>query len=332
MDAVLQTKCDQLIENYHRMLPGNRLESSSLLVAGAGMFLAKGVEVDPERLKECKRLLKKRKSVFSSFRGITEFVVRCKMALSDDPEAYLEQLDAVFRGLKSIYRGNQILLAAMVIVDLAAPAEHAAVIQKTRSLYKDMRKAHPWLTSEEDMPFAALMAVTGRDAASVYEDAEKAYEILKKDLRASSESRQMLSHILSIYRGSAERKCDKIRLIAEGLKRTKHPMGRDRYISMLGVLCTASPTPEDLVGMIGEADDYLRQSKPFRGLFGVGVSCRRMVAVQMTESVLNDNGMSGVADTAAVASMVSTSIEVTIITLILLYSLIVTSSSASSHR
>lgn len=330
MEAILQAKCDQLIENYNRMLTGNRMEDSSLLVAGAGMFLAKGVEVDPERLKECKSLLKKRKGVFSSFRGIAEFVVRCKMALSDDPEAYLDQLDAVFRELKSIYSGNQVLMAAMVIADLAAPAEHAEIIRKTKALYKDMRKAHPWLTSEEDMPFAALMAVTGRDAGSVYEEAEKAYEIFKKEIRTSSESRQMLSHIVSIYRGSAERKCDKVRMIAEGLKDTKHALGRDRYISMLGVLCTASRTAEDLVRMIGEADDYLKQSKPFRGIFGVGSNCRRMVAVQMVESVLEDNGMAGVTDTAAVASVVSTSIEVTIITLVLLYTVVATSS-ASSH-
>ncbi|MBR0161293.1 MAG: DUF4003 family protein, partial [Oscillospiraceae bacterium] len=76
----IQDKCDQLIENYNRILPGNHFEHSGLLAAGAAMYLANGLKVDPEKLRECKRMIRKQKGLFSNFRGTAEFIVRCKMA------------------------------------------------------------------------------------------------------------------------------------------------------------------------------------------------------------------------------------------------------------
>lgn len=330
MQEELKRKCDQLIENYNRIRAGNRFEYESFLTAGAAMFLTKGVQVDAEHLGMCRKLLKQRKGIFSDFRGIAEFIVCCKMALADDPETYLEQLDRVYGDLKSFFSDQQTLLAAMVIVDLAEPAQQAAAAEKARSIYKEMRSAHPWLTSNEDMPFAALMAVTGKDGASLYEEAEKNYELLKENLRASSESRQMLSHILAIYPGHAERKCEKLCRIDSGLREAKHALSRDRYLSILGTLTDSALSEEALVQMICEADDYLKQFKPFHGLFGVGSDVRRMMAVQMVQAATSETTASGVPDSAAISSVVSTSIEVTIIMLILMCAIIASTSAATS--
>lgn len=329
MQESLQRACDRLIENYERIVPGNRMEYDTLLVAGAAMYLARGEEVDPERLEMCKRLLKQKKGVFSSFRGIAEFIVRCKMALSPDPERYLDQLDAVYSGLRSFFSDDQVLLAATVIVDLAAPEKQDAAVQKTKTLYGEMRKAHPWLTSQEDMPFAALMAVTVKDGAAVYEEAEKVYELLKENLKASGESRQMLSHILSLYQGHADSKCAKLCALDEGLRNTKHALDRSGCLPILGTLAASRPSVDELVSMIGEADDRLRQSKPFKGLFGVGRDVRRMVAVQLVESVTG-GGVCAVAEPSAVSSVVSSSINVTIITLILMFTIIAATSASTS--
>ena len=331
MQEELKRKCDQLIENYSRIRAGNRLEHEGLLMAGAALFVAKDTEVDAERLAMCRKLLKQRKGIFSSFRGIAEFIVRCKMALADDPEAYLEQLDAVYGNLKNFFSDQQTLLAAMVIADLDEPARQADSADKTRSIYKEMRSAHPWLTSQEDMPFAALMAVTGKDGVSLYEEAEKNYGLLRQNLRASSESRQMLSHVLAIYPGHAESKCEKLCRIDSELREAKHGLSRDRYISILGTLTGSALSADELVPMICEADEYLKQFKPLRGLFGVGRDVRRMLAVQMVQAALSESAPSGVPDAAAVSTVISTSIEVTIIMLIVMCALIASTSAASSN-
>lgn len=332
MQYEIQQKCDQLIRNYNAMKPGNGLEYNSILCAGASLYLAMNREVDAKRLKECRKILRKKRGIFSNYRGISEFIVRCKMALSDDPVRYLDDLDVVYRQLKNILSGEQTLLAAMVIAESAPSDQHSRLVEETRSIHKEMRKAHPWLTSEEDLPFAAIMACYSSDAGSIYKEAERIYEILGHDLHASMESRQMMSHILSIYSGSSEDKCRKIIETADGLKQAGHRLGRDRYITMLGTLASTNIPSAELVEMIGETDDYLKNFKPFKGIFGVGRYVRRMFAVQMVEASLNRDESGQYINNTNISSMISASIEVTIITLVTLYIIIATTASSTSHN
>ncbi len=331
MNEAVQKKCDQLISNYQIMRPGNRFDYGSIVVAAAAMYLADGREPDPERLLECKRILKQRKGILSNFRGISEYIIRCKMSLSGDPEAYLEDLDRIYKGLKSFLSGEQVVLAAAVIKDMAEPLQYDEVIDRTRAIYKEMKEAHPLLTSEEDMPFAALMALLGSNSDAVCQEAERIYELLKGEFSASSQSRQMLSHILSFYDGAPEDKCRKIKEIVQGLRARKHGLSRDRYISVLGILADSSASSDEIVDIICEVDDYLKQFKPFRGIFGVGRNVRRMIAVQIADAAVGGSRFSGLTGAADVSSAIASSIEVAIITIVMMYMIIATSVAASHH-
>ncbi|MBR4473984.1 MAG: DUF4003 family protein [Oscillospiraceae bacterium] len=328
MHAKLEDKCKQLMKNYDRMKPGNGLEYNQLLAAGAAMYVAAGKEVDAERLKECKKLLKSRKGIFSNYRGTAEFIVRCKLALSEDPKSYFERLDRVYREMKTALSSEQDLLAAIVITDFVKAGEESAAVQKTKSIYKEMHKTHPWLTGKEDMPFAALMAITNKDSVSVYEEAENNFTILKENLSATPGTRQMISHVLALYPGHAEIKCDKICRIAKGLKEAKHPLPKDYYMAILGTLAGSSLPAEELVGMIAEADDLLKKHKGFGGIFGIGSSVRRMLAVQMVEAVQEKSSTADETSAGMISSMIGSSIEVSIITLVLMYAVIASSSAA----
>ena len=186
-----------------------------------------------------------------------------------------------------------------------------------------MKDAHPWLTSENDLPFAALMAVSGRDAVSVYAEAEEIYAYLKGKLKAEKDTLQMLSHILAIRSGRTEEKCEKLCALADGLKAAGHSLGRGSRLAILGILADSGLPADTLVERICEADDFLKQYKPFRGLFGVGRDCRRMFAVQMVQASLSEE------DSLGTSAMLTASVELAIITMILM--MIVISSTAASH-
>ena len=331
MNSTMQSKCDRLISNCQIMRAGNRFDYSSIIVAAAAMYLADGREPDPERLKECRKILKRKKGIFSNFRGVAEFIIRCKMSLSDDPESYLADLDGIYKGLKSFFSGEQVVLAAAVIKDMAEPLQYDEVVERTRAIYKEMHAAHPLLTSEEDMPFAALMAVLGSNSDAVCQEAEEIYAMLKGEFSASHQSRQMLSHILSVYDGTPENKCRKVREIATGLRAKRHGLSRDRYIAVLGILAD-SPIPSDeLVDRICEVDEYLKRFRPFKGIFGVGRNVRRMIAVQIVDAAEGASRFASLTGAADVSSVIASSIEVTIITLIMLYT-IIAANIAASHN
>ena len=325
MDRQIETRSLNLVENYRILSGRNKMEFPEMVLACAGIFLAAGVTPDMNRLAECKKLLKSKAGIFSNFRGSDELLVRCKMALSADPELYFENLEREYQRIKTFFSGEQTVLAAMILAEQGSSVEDLA--EKTKQIYKDMKEAHPWLTSENDLPFAALMAVSGRDASSVYAEAEEIYALLGKNLHADKDTRQMLSHILAIRSGSAAEKCEKLCALADGLKAAGHSLGRGSRLAILGILADSTLPTASLVERICETDDFLKQYKPFHGIFGVGKDCRRMFAVQMVHSSVSGE------DTLGASAMVAASVELAIITMILLMIIVSTSASyhASSH-
>ena len=321
MDRQIETRSLNLVENYRILSGRNKMEFPEMVLACAGIFLAAGVTPDMNRVAACKKLLKSKAGIFSNFRGSDELLVRCKMALSADPELYFENLEREYQRIKTFFSGEQTVLAAMILAEQGSSVEDLA--EKTKQIYKDMKEAHPWLTSENDLPFAALMAVSGRDASSVYAEAEEIYALLGKNLHADKDTRQMLSHILAIRSGSAEEKCEKLCALADGLKAAGHSLGRGSRLAILGILADSTLPTASLVERISETDDFLKQYKPFHGIFGVGKDCRRMFAVQIVHSSLSNE------DSLGTSAMVAASVELAIITMILL--MIIVSTSASYH-
>ena len=321
MDRQLENKCLNLVENYRILAAGNKMQFSEMILACAGIFLAAGVTPDMSRIEDCKKLLRSKAGIFSNFRGSDELLVRCKMALAADPALYFENLEREYQHIKSFFSGEQTVLAAMILAEHGVSAEDHA--EKTKQIYKEMKEAHPWLTSENDLPFAALMAVCGRHASAVYAEAEEIYALLQKNLHADRDTLQMLSHILAIRSGRAEEKCEKLCALAGGLKEAGHSLGRGSRLAILGILADSSLPTDALVDRICEADDFLKQHKPFHGLFGVGKDCRRMFAVQMVHSSISGE------DSLGASAMLAASVELAIITMILL--MIIVSSTASYH-
>ena len=320
MDRQMENKCLKLVENYRILAAGNKMEFTEMLLACAGIYLAAGREPDMDRVKECKKLLKSKAGIFSNFRGSDELLVRCKMALAPDPALYFESVEREYQHIKTFFSGEQTVLAAMI---LAEQDGSGSLAEKTKSIYKEMKEAHPWLTSEDDLPFAALMAVSGRDASAVYAEAEEIYALLKEKLKADKNTMQMLSHILAIRSGRAEEKCEKLCALAAGLKAAGHSLGRGGRLAILGILADSGLPADTLVDRICEVDDFLKQHKPFHGLFGVGRECRRMFAVQMVQASLSEE------DSLGTSAMLTASVELAIITMILM--MIIVSSTASSH-
>ena len=320
MDQQIERKCLDLVEAYRILSSGNKMEFSEMILACAGIYAAAGRTPDMDRLAECKKLLKSRAGIFSNFRGSDELLVRCKMALAPDPALYFENLESEYRQIKTFFSGEQTVLAAMILAEQGCSE---GLAEKTKQIYREMKDAHPWLTSENDLPFAALMAASGRDASAVYAEAEEIYELLRNNLRVEKDTLQMLSHILAIRGGRSEDKCERLCALAGGLKEAGHSLGRGSRLAILGILVDCGLPVDALVERICETDDFLKQHKPFHGLFGVGRECRRMFAVQMVQASLSGE------DSLGASAMLTASVELAIVTMILM--MIIISSTASYH-
>ena len=287
MREAITRKCDLLIENWKLIHKGYWLENSSIAAIAAATFAEKDRSADVERLKECQKILKKKEGIFSEFRGNSELIVTAKMALSDDPERYLEDVTGVYKKFQKgkFWESNYRALAAMTVCDVGKASDADAVIEKTNEILKGMNKAHPLLTSDEDTSFAVLLAISDKKTEVILEELEETYQILKKKFALHDNAVYSLSQVLTSYEGNAQDKADKAIDIYDAFAAAGAKYGKGYELASLGTLIGLNATPEDIASEVAEAADYLKGNKGF-GAFDMGKATRLMFGTMV---VAGDN-------------------------------------------
>ena len=305
----VQQVCDSLTVNYAIL---NRLEpftAAEIPLAAAAICTARGRMAEKAAIDRCREIIRSRTGVVSEYRGTARFITYCKMALSGDPEAYFARVDSIYRILNPGFFGNESnILAAMILADAAdSDVKGAAYAEQTLKLYQKMKSTHLFLTDVYDRPFAAVMAISGKDADALTDEAEACFRVMKAQKLGESNALQSLSHVLALYAGRAEEKCERVRAIRDGLKKEKHPYPGSGRLAMLGLFSDVSMPAEDIVQEIVSAEHYLQQQKVFQGLFSApGTEALRMYAAQSVQSALA--GQQTAVCSAEVSAMLSAAV------------------------
>ena len=92
MNDALNEKCELLLKNCSEIHRRNFLNDKLLSLMASLIFTSADKEVDPERLKECKKIQEKNTGLLSNLRANPKLVILSKMAVSDDPENYIRSL------------------------------------------------------------------------------------------------------------------------------------------------------------------------------------------------------------------------------------------------
>ena len=287
MREAITNKCDLLIENWKLIHKGFWLENGNLAAIAAATFAEKDKTADVEKLKECQKILKKKEGIFSEFRGNSELIVCSKMALSDDPERYLEDVTGVYAKFQKgkFWESNYRALAAMTICDAGKTSEADAIIEKTNEILRGMNKAHPFLTSDEDTCFAVLLAMTDKKTEDILEELEEAYQNLKKKFTLHDNAVYSLAQVLTSYAGNAQDKADKAIAVFDAFAAAGAKYGKGYELASLGTLIGLNAAPEDIASEVSETADYLKGNKGF-GSFDMGKATRLMFGTMM---VAGDN-------------------------------------------
>ena len=298
-----------------------KMEYLNMQILGAFICTAQNRSADAEKLRECRKIMKSRHGVFSDFRGHLQLPLVVKMSLERDPEGYLEGLGTTYRTLSQgfVLGHESRLMAALLLYENAEPAGLPALCERTRELYALIRKNHPFLTDQTDMPFAALIALQGGDFEARLEDTEACYQILKSRFPLSKNAAQTVSHVLAMSGEAAEEKSARFIRMYDEFKANKLRLP-DFYMTILGVLANAGVSVEEAVRQTGEHEAALKQMKGFHGVFGVGKESRRMFAAATT--ALNNIPENAAVEGAVMSTVLSIiiSIELTIMMMIIISS------------
>lgn len=331
MNQTLQAKCDQLVANDRIIKKAGFLESTGLVKLGSLLYLFEGATPDVDRIKACRKILKKKVGVFSNFRGALGFIVPIKMALADDPEAYIDDTIQIYKQLTEgkLFAGEMLAMTALTIKDLCPAERTEEVVAGTREAYARMHKAHPILTNSYDMVLIALMCIAGNDIDATLTTAEGLFEELR-DRGLSGNAAQASSMVLALTDAPAAQKVDDFMGLYAALKEAKHATPRNDSMAIYAPFVGLDLPRDTMVADISEVDAWLKGQKGY-GVMGVGKTVRRLFAAAVTLNAYEGSVASSqtTASAAAVAQAIVEQI-VLVVTMIILISA-VNASISSSH-
>ena len=281
MNGRITALADRLADNMEVLKQSVHLEPDRMVLAGASILTCRGMRADRGVIDECAKILKDNTGALSEYRGMIRVPLMCKMAASGTPEHYIrcvQEIEDLIRHTPKIRHASKIyrILAAMTVQDHSAEQTASETVDRMRALYMDMKNEHPWLTGEEDLPFAALLSASGKSPQKLTDDTEACFSILRNHFK-SGNVRQTLSHVLALSDEEPEEKCLRAADLAGELKRIGHRIGTDRESVILGAAALTGVSAPDMAQDIAEADEYLKQKKGF-GNISAGTQQRRMFA------------------------------------------------------
>ena len=198
---------------------------------------------------------------------------------------------------------------------------------KTMEVYRAMKENHPFMTTQEDLPFAVLIAAREEEMDDQLREAEACYRAVKEHFVFSGNQVQTVSHILAIGKGETEAKCARFIELREAFKQNGLRLGSD-YMAILAVLANSSLSVEQAVAEAKEAESFLRTQKGF-GMLGTGTSMRRMFAAAIT--ALNHTQDMAEAYGTLSGTVLAIILDIELMILMMLAASAASSSSASSH-
>ena len=271
MNDIIMKRTELFVSNWSLIHKGFFLEDNLLITVAAADFAQKDKTADVELLKDCRKLLREKQGLMSEFRGNNELAVSTKMALSGNPEKYVDEIIEVYnlfqkgKFFSSAYR----VLAAMTVCDAGRFSEAESIVERTNALLNGMNKKHPFITSNEDTCFTVLLAMTDKEVDNILAELEETYQYIKKSFALHEDAAYSLAQVLTTFGGNLEDKRDKVLDIYNTFKAKGAKYGKDFELAALGSLIDIDIDKEELVSEIIEVSDYLKGKKGF-GMLDMG--------------------------------------------------------------
>jgi hypothetical protein len=303
MEEKITALCESFIENQMALKKVFTMESAYIYPIAANALTASGFRADEEKLRECKSIISKNAGLFSFLNGMVATPFAVNLSMKDDPKAAFDRAAGFYAVIKKSFGSSSYsALLAFLLPDMIGEEQLESVVARSRELFQQMKKKHPFLTGEEDSVLAAFLALSEKDNATLIDDMEACYTLLKGKF-SSQNSIQSVSHILSITGGSVREKVEHL----TGLYDTLKDAGRKYNVYTLATLAAVSILDTDnekLRDTILTIDDYLSGQKGY-GFFGIDKGTRLMHAAMLTADLYDAAQTTHTAATASTLAMIA---------------------------
>nr|WP_242823112.1 DUF4003 family protein [Ruminococcus flavefaciens] len=263
------------------------------------MFCAAGVKADVDKLTRCKKIIKKNAGFASYLKGVVMTPFAAKLCVAADPEAQFEKAMDMYGILKNHFRRSEYLaLLATLLAEKTTVDEAERIAARGRALYDMMKKEHPILTSSEDNVMAGFMAFSEKSDAQLIDDAEKCYDLLRKEF-SDKNAVQTVSHILAMTEGAPEIKVGRMFGMFDMFTAAGRKYGKHYELPMLAAISVIEADEKELVDTVIEIDEMLSGQKGY-GALSLDKKTRLMHAAMLAADLYegSDNAQAAVSASA----------------------------------
>ncbi|MGG7178772.1 DUF4003 family protein [Clostridium paraputrificum] len=277
-------KAELLINNSRELdMAGGIFTQNAFRKCSALSLTLRGEIADASRVNEAIKIIKNNTSVLSNFRGNNLFTTAVTISFYEDMEGSLREINIVYEKLKNLFFTNQyLILASIVIFNAKDRMNIDEAVKNTRVVYDYMKKNHRFLTGQEDISAAAMIAVTSTNIEEALKEIEEYYVALKYKGFWAGNNLQSLSHILPLFSGEVDEKVNKVVKIEEALRKNKVPL-KNYSLPLLAIASVVAENPDDFAREVREVSEKIKLEKGF-GSFSLGSLIRNMIAVGVVAS------------------------------------------------
>ena len=254
----VKARCELLAANSIAVRKEFFLEKDLMGIVSGLIFTSAGREADTAKMKECRKILKRRTRLLSNLRAVVELALLSKMALAEDPAQYFSDFMDVYKKVRKgkLLENDYMVLASLLILELDRQEESTEIVKKAKVLFEKMNKDHPILTTSEDTSFVMFLALTDKTVEAIY---------LNDTCKFSATGNAIygLCEVLAISYGDMSEKCDKVMRVFNAFKKRKAEYGKAQELSSLGALIDLDLDTDSLVDEIIEAEAYLKTQNGF---------------------------------------------------------------------
>ena len=325
MRQSLLEKCEAQIRNEAALRKADRFEFELLIKFGALMHVSAECEADARRAKICKHILQDRALVFARFREPLKYTLQTKMALSDDPVAFIEDVLDVYEQLREgrMQPGEVLAMVAAAIVENCPADRRDAAVEKTIAEYEKAKELHGLLANGSDLPLIALAVMAGKDVDQAAGEVGTLLQDMKENYQLESNAAQFIAMVLALSDKPAKTKTEELFGLFDACDKMGHATSADNLMVVYTAFADTDYELGQVVAAIGEVDEWLKKKKGY-GSFGIGGYERRLIATLLAFEDVRAEGSAAAPDNADAMGHAFVEDPVPILTMLILAFVIAT--------
>ena len=258
-------------------------DGNDTLTVSAIEATSRGRILDEDSLRKAELLLKAKTGIFSSYRNCIKIFVITKLASSRYPGRLLEESMEAYDLIKLYFHGGDYeALLSLILPELTDDPQTA--IEKGKMIHNYMKETHAFLTGNEDILYAVLMAASGKSESQAVRDMDECFEAVKGKIKTDGDSRQAIAEILSM--GNREPRFNLVRFfrLYDELEEAGYKYRRNLGLTALAALAISDIPVGDALETIKEIYNHLGNEKPYRGIFGYSKKDRLVHSAILTSA------------------------------------------------